>query len=1134
MSASVSVNLVTNPELEKLLQSRSDIRAGDKLEGKVLERRDNGRVLMDFGKFKAEVDLKIPVEQGDVVRMVVVEKAKQIKLKIESVQHGNRAPRDAAQLLKEANVHQEKSLEELHTRIDKLLEKETATRERTGDKPAEKVLEDIGKELGKLRENLRGSESRQTLPKEVKEEVRELLKNVETTLKRMPEKQDAQGAQRLENLSKAIRQLRTSLESNRDVQDLRERIVKDVTRLKEQVRDLELPDKKDLEKVIQRLSEAADKIKDLKSPEQRAQLRRAINEEIKPNLKELRQTLDTKAENPQIKEADQQAIKEISRRAENLDAAIDITIKRAPPGETAQDIDVLVKDLRKAAVEVARSEAPRAPEAPVEKEAPVRQDVPVRQDASVRQDVPVRQDAPVRQEAPVRQDVPVERPERVHAEIRREINLEVARLRVELEPVQPRETLPPEVKPRMEQLLERVEITLKELPEAVRSRQPQQLTELFDKVRDLRTTVDAGREFRDLQEQVVKEVARLKNLAENLPPDQRKELEAVIDKLTKAAEKIQQLKGPEQSAELRRIIGREVRPNLETLDQAVSRQIKDLPPEIMENRANLEVQRLMEIKEGTEQLRRDVEQAVARLPETPPKEINTQVKDIEGLLLRMSQTAGEAPQFSESIQEIYENIKVALRMLHRNLRIDGGKLEIPEEIRQVFLNLQSDLNAAEASDKVISQLTELRDMISRADLPMDKVVKEIVNSLDDMIAQIKELKDSGKFQEIRELVQNRLAPQLKMLAEVFADPRLTESLDLRQDQAVLSIRTAFQQLLSGMESAFVRGEALEPSSELGHFTQLTERLASLPRGQSGQAAMDARTSESIANLSKHIEAMLSRLPENAAALDNGAAIPAKIRGLLSTLRSHFEPLDIGQNAMKLAGRLKSMVDDSGVFFEKKLSDVIDRLGDASQRIRDVQSLDQLPEIRNIIDRDMKPNLLQLREFLRGQQAEARFPDKAALETLRNAVDDLLTNIAGQQDRAVESQAQQQAPYQAFSFHLPIKGEDPAELKIFYNKGREKDSPDEIKMSIFLEMSNLGEVRSDFFSVKKDLSISFYVRDEQVRDHFSQHIHEVEEALEPLFGDVNTAIVVSREKLEEFESEELFPQIISDKEVDVKI
>ncbi|MCP5051639.1 MAG: hypothetical protein GY940_31015, partial [bacterium] len=288
MNSSASINLVTNPELEKLFQSRSDLKTGDKLEGKIVEVRSNGKSVIDFGKFQAEADLKIPVQEGDTVRLVVVEKAKQLKLKVEHLE--SKLPQEVRNLVKEGSVQKEQSLEELHSRIDRLLQKEIKHLESSDPaKSQARVLEDIGKELSKLKEHLKTTEAKEPVPKEIKQEVQQLIKNVETTLRKLPEADAAETSQKLESLSKSIRQLRTALEPNRDFHELKDRVVKEIAQLKELVEASDIPSKKEAEAAIAKLSEAAEKIANLKGPEQLPELRRIVAEEIKPNLTELRE-----------------------------------------------------------------------------------------------------------------------------------------------------------------------------------------------------------------------------------------------------------------------------------------------------------------------------------------------------------------------------------------------------------------------------------------------------------------------------------------------------------------------------------------------------------------------------------------------------------------------------------------------------------------------------------------------------------------------------------------------------------------------------------------------------------------------------------------------------------------------------
>jgi hypothetical protein len=495
----------------------------------------------------------------------------------------------------------------------------------------------------------------------------------------------------------------------------------------------------------------------------------------------------------------------------------------------------------------------------------------------------------------------------------------------------------------------------------------------------------------------------------------------------------------------------------------------------------------------------------------------------------------ETPQFSENIQDIYENIKTALRLLQANIQVSGNKLEIPDEIRQIFQNLQADLKLSEISDDLLQQVTHLRSLVEGAGLPFEKIAEEVLNTLTEMAKHLTRLKNSPQVHELRAFLENQLKPNLKLLSEIFNNTKLMQEMD-DPGKAAEIVKT-LQSLQKSAESALAGG--LDQSLEFSRLTEISDRLANLP--QSLKATLDRlpanlRTSENIAHLSQNIEDLLSRLPNQLETTANGSAFLSKISDLLSTLRNHFEPLDLGDSALKLVPKLKSFVQDSGIFFEKKMSDIISRITEASTRIGDVRNLEQLPEIRTIINNDLKPNLMQLRDFLNNERLTSQLEqlgDQRTLESIRNAVEELLSNMGSQQERAVDGQAQQN-PVQVFSFHLPIKGEETAELKVFYNRGRQKESPDEYKMSLFLDMDKIGEIRTDFLHIKEELSITFFVKDDRIKDYFDESLYEVHEILGPMFKDLNMNVIVSREKIADFEFQEREEEVISDKAVNVKV
>ncbi|MCX6583618.1 MAG: hypothetical protein NT166_25875 [Candidatus Aminicenantes bacterium] len=284
--------------------------------------------------------------------------------------------------------------------------------------------------------------------------------------------------------------------------------------------------------------------------------------------------------------------------------------------------------------------------------------------------------------------------------------------------------------------------------------------------------------------------------------------------------------------------------------------------------------------------------------------------------------------------------------------------------------------------------------------------------------------------------------------------------------------------------------------------------------------------EMFANLSRLSGAVRDTL---AAYADN---LPSEVKQMMATLQSHFEPLDISQNALKLAPKLKSLVEDSGIFFEKKIHDAVGRLADASARIGG-ESPDRLPGTVDTINNDLKPNLLLLREYFDSDKFPSRLAHLESFAVIKRAVEDLLTNIDNQQGRAMDAEVLRQ-PVLVFSFQLPLKGGAEARLKVFYNRKRKKKEEGEFKLSLLLDMNRLGEIRTDFSQAGKKLNITFFVKNNKIKEYIETHLDEVEEPLGPGFKSVNLKVSVSREKIAAFAAEPVGPGIVTDKAVDIKV
>ena len=259
--------------------------------------------------------------------------------------------------------------------------------------------------------------------------------------------------------------------------------------------------------------------------------------------------------------------------------------------------------------------------------------------------------------------------------------------------------------------------------------------------------------------------------------------------------------------------------------------------------------------------------------------------------------------------------------------------------------------------------------------------------------------------------------------------------------------------------------------------------------------------------------------------------PVHVNQALTALEAHFAQLDLSQDIRKWLPLIKTYVENSGLFFEKNIAELIHTV---SQR-PDAQNIKELvhdPRIQHIIGRDLKPILLMLKAYLETPEANAKFPDDKSLANFKGTLDILLTDIQDQQSRAVRKHDLAE-PYQVFSFTLPLKeNREKARLKLYCPKKNQGGAQNGFKISLLLEMDRIGEIRTDFFMLDKDLTITFFVKDDDTRTQLENHYSEIRDPLKPLFDYLVLKTVVSQKKINEFHHIDL--ELISDRQIDLRI
>jgi hypothetical protein len=259
--------------------------------------------------------------------------------------------------------------------------------------------------------------------------------------------------------------------------------------------------------------------------------------------------------------------------------------------------------------------------------------------------------------------------------------------------------------------------------------------------------------------------------------------------------------------------------------------------------------------------------------------------------------------------------------------------------------------------------------------------------------------------------------------------------------------------------------------------------------------------------------------------------PEHIHRALATLDTHFESIDLSKPATKWLPLLKSYVENAGFFFEKKFADIINKSTQRSEGEL-AKELIRSPQIKMILSKDLKPILFMLKEYLENPDSVSKFLNTRSLSSFKGSIDMLLADIFNQQSRAAHK-LELPDPHHVFSFTLPLKeDQNKAKLKFYYPKAKKDGSKAGFKISLLLDMDKIGEVRTDLFLKEKDLSITFFVKDESRKTKFEENLDEISDRLAPLFDYLILKTVASAKKIQDFHHEDL--DLGSDKQIDLRI
>jgi hypothetical protein len=301
----------------------------------------------------------------------------------------------------------------------------------------------------------------------------------------------------------------------------------------------------------------------------------------------------------------------------------------------------------------------------------------------------------------------------------------------------------------------------------------------------------------------------------------------------------------------------------------------------------------------------------------------------------------------------------------------------------------------------------------------------------------------------------------------------------------------------------------------------------IPLGtDSAQASLEDPRGHSLKKAQTDLKLVLNQALESQA----GKSLPQSIANILNGLNSHYESFDLEKVVTKLIPQLKAYLENSGIFLEKYLEGLILKSLGSSESVTPKQLAD-LPDAMQIFDHDLKANLMAMKFLMDDREALQKFFSPRALATLNNSINSLLSDIIHQQGRAA-GQLDSVEPFQIFSYVLPLKeDEQTARLKIYYQK-KKSDADKEFRISLLLSLDRLGDLRTDFFLLDKDLAITFFVKEESVKAKIQKNFLELQKLLHGFFNQILLKVIVSEKKVADFDHEDR--QVSGDSRVDLRI
>lgn len=283
---------------------------------------------------------------------------------------------------------------------------------------------------------------------------------------------------------------------------------------------------------------------------------------------------------------------------------------------------------------------------------------------------------------------------------------------------------------------------------------------------------------------------------------------------------------------------------------------------------------------------------------------------------------------------------------------------------------------------------------------------------------------------------------------------------------------------------------IHSETKLGFPVERVEATNAKTPQKSGAESEHIKTGARIINVSAqtqknlaHLQSNIEKIIDKNALLQSENKIPPTVMNALTKLGSHIAPLSVDGNILQLISQLK-------LHTEKNAS------------------------------KDLKTILLILKNFFNDKETIPTFTHFKNLKYIKNTVSDLLANVDNQQTSASEKTIHSEIA-QIFIYEFALEEmKRNVRLKAYYPKKKHGNSKEGFRLSLLLAMDKIGDIRTDFFFIEKNLNITFFVINNEVKKIIDSNLKQIKTILDKTVDCLILNVNVSPKKIMNFAAEDL--------------